>query len=355
MHTGKPSVKRNFGGHHADGFRLRPRSVTHSVRSVSEVRRPLRIDEDGAEETLWTGARVTHRVVDATGLRWHAATTGSPDAPAVVFLHGFPECWFTWHHQMADLGEDFHCVALDLKGHGQSDHRLDSDYDYAAQAAELPAVFDALGLDRFFLVAHDRGAVVADHLCAVPGMAARVRRYVRMQQSGNRPHSEPRPPHELFRSDLGVELLASGALVDMAYGRAELPAGMQPLVAVPVDDRDVDRIRREVMRPGVPEGMSASFVSASFDRELDDRMNGLFHAMTMPVLFLQGALDPGQQPAEYETVADEVETGEVQFVDAGHFLHLEAPAAVSAAIRAYLERDDLAPSTNEPRESDHRR
>ena len=155
-------------------------------------------NDDGEVETLWNGDVMTHRFFEAAALDWHAITAGDPENPeVVVFLHGFPESCMVWHHQMAELADRFHSIALDLKGHGQSDTRLDTSYVYAAQAAELPAVFDALGLDRFYLVSHDRGTVVADHLCSVPGMAKRIRRYVRMQQSGNRPHSEPRPPHDL--------------------------------------------------------------------------------------------------------------------------------------------------------------
>jgi pimeloyl-ACP methyl ester carboxylesterase len=71
-------------------------------------------------------------------------------------------------------------------------------------------------------------------------------------------------------------------------------------------------------------------------------MNGPFAAMTMPVLFLQGGLDPGQQPHEYETVTDEVADGHLQFIGAGHFLHLEDPVAVTVAIRTFLEREGLA-------------
>ena len=69
-------------------------------------------------------------------------------------------------------------------------------------------------------------------------------------------------------------------------------------------------------------------------------MNGLFAAMTMPVLFLQGEHDPGQQPHEYETVTGEVADGRLQFVDAGHFLHLERPDLVSAAIGDWLTEQD---------------
>ena len=298
-------------------------------------------NHDGEVERLWNGDIVTHRFIEAAGLSWHALTAGDPENPeVVVFLHGFPETCFAWHHQVAGLADEFCTIALDLKGHGQSDTRLDSNYDYAAQAAELPAVFDALGLDRFFLTGHDRGAVIGDHLCSVPGMASRIRRYIRMQQSGNRPHSEPLPPHELFRSPMGAELLSQAAIQRRAFGRDPMPHGLS-MVAKPIAPQDIDRIIEESTQPGVPEGMSASFVSAGFDRELEDRMNGLFAGMTMPVLFLQGAKDPGQQPHEYETVTDEVANGHLQFVELGHFLHLEDPRVVNAAIRDFLTRDDL--------------
>ena len=110
-------------------------------------------------------------------------------------------------------------------------------------------------------------------------------------------------------------------------------------MAVPIDERDIDGILADVTAPGVGASMSASFVSAGFDRELDDRMNGLFAAMTMPVLFLQGELDPGQKPIEYATVTGEVANGHLKFLHGGHFFHLEIPDDTSAAIEAFLLSD----------------
>ncbi len=296
-------------------------------------------NHDGEIETLWTGATVTHRFVDTGDVTFHVVTAGDPSNPTIVFAHGFPESWYAWHHQMTALAGAFHCIAFDLKGYGQSAHptRDQSNYDYAHCATEWVGLFDTLGLDQFVLVAHDRGVVIADHFCALEGAAGRLRGYVRMQQSGNRPHSEPRPPHELFHSPEAVPYFESGPLVETAYGLIERDDGQPSLVHTPLATEDIDRMRTEIQHPGVGEGMSASFVSAGFDRELEDRLNGLFAAMTMPVLFLQGRYDPGQQPHEYETVTDEVPNGQLQFVDAGHFPHLEQPALVTTAIRTFVD------------------
>ncbi len=293
----------------------------------------------GEKETLWTGATVNHWFV-APDHRptFHVVTAGDPSNPVVLMAHGFPETWFAWHHQMASLSTDFFCVAFDLKGFGQSAHptRHEANYDYAHCATEWLALIDHLDLRAFHLVAHDRGAVIADHFCALQGVGERVLSYVRMQQSGNRPHGEPRPPHELFASEDAVPIFADGPIAEIAYGAMPNPSGTPSITHGEIDRRDIDRMTVEIRHQGAAEGMSASFVSAGFDRELDDRMNGLFAAMTMPVLFLQGRFDPGQHPSEYETVTDEVADGTLEFIDAGHFLHLEEPALVSAAIERWI-------------------
>ena len=88
---------------------------------------------------------------------WHRLTTGDPAREAIVFLHGFRETWYAWHHQLAGLVDGSSCVAIDLKGYGQSWHpeRTEANYDYAFRATEYPALFDALGLDRFHLASRD--------------------------------------------------------------------------------------------------------------------------------------------------------------------------------------------------------
>jgi alpha-beta hydrolase superfamily lysophospholipase len=63
-----------------------------------------------------------HRFVAANGARFHVAEAGDPDGPLVLFLHGFPQFWWAWRHQLAAAADaGYHAVAMDLRGYGASD------------------------------------------------------------------------------------------------------------------------------------------------------------------------------------------------------------------------------------------
>src|SRR5919108_367212 len=74
----------------------------------------------GADAVVQIGGPWAHRSVSANGTRFHAAEAG--DGPLVLLLHGFPEFWWTWRHQLAVLpGAGYRAVAVDLRGYGGSD------------------------------------------------------------------------------------------------------------------------------------------------------------------------------------------------------------------------------------------
>jgi pimeloyl-ACP methyl ester carboxylesterase len=315
---------------------------------------PCARNRHGEQEPLG-GAVATHWFVAAGGVTWHFVTAGDdrPPPPAtgpalapasgerlpVVLLHGFPESWWAFHHQIEALAAAGRpAIAIDLIPYGQSDKRIDLDYRYPAIAAGVLALLDRIGVDRFALVAHDRGSVVGDHLIALPGAAGRVERYVRMQQSGNRPHGEPHPPHQLMASPAGTLLYQSRRFPSLVYhGR---------LVTRPIPEAVINRIDYEFKYRGIAEAAPLGFRGTSSDLELVDRLEGLFAKMTMPVLFLQGRLDPGQHPDGYFRVGEAVAQGKLQFIEAGHFLHLEAPELVNAAMLNFLAeeaRDEADP------------
>ena len=97
----------------------------------------------------------THRFVSANGSRFHIAECG--DGPLVLFVHGFPDCWWSWRAQLPVFGEaGYRAVAMDLRGYGASD-KPPRGYDAYTLAADIAGVIRALGERNAILVGHDWG------------------------------------------------------------------------------------------------------------------------------------------------------------------------------------------------------
>ena len=103
----------------------------------------------------------------AEGIRLHAQACGPAGAPVLLFVHGFPECWYTWHRQLAAFSTDFRCVAIDLRGFNRSSQPADvGAYKPHLLLADLRAVIQALGAPVFAVIAHDWGGALAWSLAA---------------------------------------------------------------------------------------------------------------------------------------------------------------------------------------------
>jgi pimeloyl-ACP methyl ester carboxylesterase len=101
----------------------------------------------------------THRSLTANGTRFHAASSG--DGPLVLLLHGFPEFWWTWRHQLESLAAaGYRAVAADLRGYGGSD-KPPRGYDLITAAADAAGLIRALGEANAVVVGHDWGGLVA--------------------------------------------------------------------------------------------------------------------------------------------------------------------------------------------------
>ncbi|MEM7322344.1 MAG: alpha/beta hydrolase [Actinomycetota bacterium] len=302
---------------------------TADMRYPAPAEYPLGAENAHGEIEMLGDVEATHWYADADGITWHFVTAGDPSNEPYVLVHGFPESWYTFHHQIRDLSDQFYCIAVDTLGNGQSDKRLDLDYRYSAIAASLAKMLDTIGVDRFNLGGHDRGSVISDHLLNVDGMEGRVIRYVRMQQSANEPHGDPQPPHEVFSQPWFSSLMKWTGFPRMSYAASGYRVeGITKEV--------LDRLDHEVKFKGVAEASPQQFHHTNLQQELDDRHNTLFAKMTMPVLFLQGNLDPGQHVEEYENTPDFVANGRVLFLDGNHFFQLEVPDEATAAMREFL-------------------
>ena len=105
---------------------------------------------------------VEHRYAVSGDVRIHYAVTGPKDAPLVVFLHGFPDFWYSWREQMAALRDRFQVAALDLRGYNRSDKPKGvANYAMPHLVADVAAVIAAEEREQAVVVGHDWGGAVA--------------------------------------------------------------------------------------------------------------------------------------------------------------------------------------------------
>ena len=106
---------------------------------------------------------VTHREVEANGIRMHIAESGA--GPLVLLCHGFPESWYSWRHQLQALARaGFQAVAPDMRGYGQTQRPEEIDqYTLLHLVGDVVGLLDALGAETAVIVGHDWGAPVAWH------------------------------------------------------------------------------------------------------------------------------------------------------------------------------------------------
>ncbi|KAJ0797839.1 putative soluble epoxide hydrolase [Helianthus annuus] len=103
--------------------------------------------------------QIVHKFVQVNGVKLHLAEIGNESSPAVVFVHGFPEIWYSWRHQMiAIAGAGFRAIALDCRGYGLSDPPPDiNKFGFSDIVEDILAIIDSLAINKIFIVAKDAG------------------------------------------------------------------------------------------------------------------------------------------------------------------------------------------------------
>jgi pimeloyl-ACP methyl ester carboxylesterase len=145
-------------------------------------------------------AEVTHRTIAANGINIHIAEQGK--GPLVLLLHGFPELWYSWRHQLPALAEaGFQAVAPDVRGYGRTDapEPLES-YSMRQMTADAVGILDALDAEQAVVVGHDWGAPIAWH-CALM-YPERFRAVVALSVPFQ-PRSDAMPPTQAFKRIFG--------------------------------------------------------------------------------------------------------------------------------------------------------
>jgi esterase len=296
-----------------------------------------------------SGPRPAEGVVEGDGVRLHyldwggAADDGARAHATALFLHGGGLNAHTWRRTIADLVPGIRCVALDLRGHGDSSWHPDGDYALESHAADVAAVVADLGLTWFVLVGMSMGGAVA---LTYAGRHPDDLRGLVMIDSG------PAGSREDGRRRLG-ELMA---------GHQEYPsldAAVERAMAV-IPGRDPERLRRSVARnmrespngtwswkwdPRIrwrAAGMSPDEERAFAD-ERSRRLWAAAAAVTCPTLIVRGgASDMFPEADAHRAVTAFADARLVTIEGAGHTVQSDRPEALAESLRTFIEQDTVA-------------
>jgi len=279
------------------------------------------------------------------GVRLHAVAAGPQDGPLVVLLHGFPEFWYSWRKQIGPLADaGFRVVAPDQRGYNVSSKPPKvSDYAIGNLVADVMFIVGRLGRERFHLAGHDWGAAVAwstallapDRLnklavLNVPHPSV----FLRTVRSNPRQMLRswymaffqlPRIPEQRFSAD------------NFAMGSKSLVASSRPGTFTA---EDLDAYRQAWSNPGTVTAM-INWYRAFFRTRPPLPQNPKIH---VPTRILWGERDFFLLPEmAQESIAYCDSAQLTYFHNATHWLQLEEPDAVSAALIDFFRNEKASP------------
>jgi pimeloyl-ACP methyl ester carboxylesterase len=319
---------------------------------------------------------IRHRQLQVGDLSMHVAEAGK--GPLVLLCHGFPECWYSWRHQLVALAQaGYHAVAPDMRGYGRTDApEAVEAYSMMHLVGDMTGILAALGEDPAVIVGHDWGAMVAwsaallrpDRFRAVVGMSVPFLPrmpvkpttmmkalagdrflYILYFQEPGRAEAELDPrAREMMR---GMLFTASGSidashfrkLVDLPKTARFLDAMVQPeTLPAWLGEEDLEVYVAEFERTGFRGGLNWY---RNFDRNWELLAPFADLRIKVPALFVGGLRDAVVTGPEFAGESPTVQMlgsfcddlrGKVLLEGVGHWNQQEAPEQTNAALLGFL-------------------
>ena len=309
---------------------------------------------------------ITHRTIETNGIRLHIAECG--EGPLVLLVHGFPELWYSWRHQLPALAAaGFHVVAPDVRGYGESDKPHDiAAYAIKNMIADYLGLLDALGEQTAVIVGHDWGAPQAwnsaalhpDRYRAVVGMS--VPHFGRFpikptdalkatfgdtwfyilyfQEPGKAEAEFEADPHRTMRMMLGAGQNFDAQAAATRKKDATFFQDVPDVTTLPawISEEDVRYFGDAFAKSGF-RGPLNKYRTMDLDWEQLPELAE--KKIDQPALFITGDRDPVKTfspPAEGMRALIPNLTGIVEIKDAGHWVQQERPDDVNAALIKFL-------------------
>jgi pimeloyl-ACP methyl ester carboxylesterase len=315
-------------------------------------------------------AEITHRTIKTNGIDMHIAEAGS--GPLVLMLHGFPESWYSWRHQLPALADaGYHAVAPDVRGYGGTDKPNEIEaYSMKQMTADAVGVLDALGEATAVVVGHDWGAPMAWHSALL--YPDRFRAVVGMSV----PYTPraPAPPTTIFKRMFANNFFYILYFQKPGVAEAELEAdprrslrlflysasgdaqqegtswlkpkdatflqGMKDPEQLPswLTETDLDYFTSQFAQSGFRGPLNRY---RNMDRDWEDLPQLAGAKITQPALFIAGERDGviAMNPSGIETMKQHVPNlrNVVLLPGAGHWTQQERPAEVNAALIDFVK------------------
>ncbi|PZO66649.1 MAG: alpha/beta hydrolase [Pelagerythrobacter marensis] len=294
------------------------------------------------------------RVTLANGIELDVVDTGPRNAPALIFLHGFPESHRTWRHQIAHLSDRYRCIAPDQRGYrGSSKPQEVAAYTPDKLIGDIFLLADALGVGSFTIIGHDWGGAIAWGIALGGQTNGRVTRAV----IANAPHpalfqkllytneNQRRSSQYMrgFRDPANDALVREHGLAGILLQEVKWDRPSQ------MESAERDALLADWQDREAAFGMLNWYRASPVDVPPLDAPYALPNGWTEPPLprlaiptLVIWAMDdlalPPENLAGLDAVIDNLTVVEVR--DCGHFVPWEAPEAVNAALDAFLTRTD---------------
>ena len=288
-----------------------------------------------------TATGPTSRIYFSQRLRLHYVDWGNPDAPPLILLHGGRDHCRNWDWVAADLRRDYHVIAPDLRGHGDSQWSTDGSYTMAGYVYDLAQLIHQLKLAPVNIIAHSLGGSIALRYAGIYPDA--VKKLVAIEGLGPSPRMQDQEARksidELMRDWIGEQRKLSARLprrypsVEDALARMQAEnAHLSPQQA------------RHLTEQGVNQNEDGTY-SWKFDNYIRvwppydmtrEAVATLWRQITCPTLLMYGAESWASNPAtdgrlEYFSTAQMI-----RIEGAGHWVHHDRLDEFLGHVRAFL-------------------
>lgn len=276
------------------------------------------------------------KTVEVDGLNIFYREAGDNSKPTILMLHGFPSSSHMYRDLINDLSEDYHLIAPDYPGFGQSSSPLPSVYDYSFDnlAMTINHFIDALGLEKFSLYVQDYGGPVGFRIATQrPGLIQAL--IIQNANAYNEGLGDALGPlvNYIQNQNAQTEQAVRGFLSPDTT-RWLYTDGAEDVLKISPDSYTIDQYFLD--RPGNDEIQLTLFRNYGTNLPLYDKWQSYFRTYQPPALVISGKNDKLFVTAGAEAFRNDLRDAQINLLDGGHFVLEEKHAEAASVIRSFL-------------------